>query len=313
MTKRSVNRHFISSVIAREPACPVGRVRPWQSPKSEHETASCLAVTFRNVIKALLLSLVIISCSPQTEKLTIATAANMQFAMNALVEAYETETGTQCEIILGSSGKLTAQIQEGAPYDLFFSADTKFPEALQASGNTIGEPVIYAQGQLVLWSMKENLLVSLDQLSSKEVSYIALANPKTAPYGLAAEQVLKRLNLYETNESKFVFGESISQVNQFIISQAAEMGFTAKSVVLSPNMSSKGNWITIPDSLHAPINQAMVILRNERSMTDEAQRFMEFVLSEKGKALLQKFGYKTPPSKPFPTEERLLCLLVVTA
>lgn len=124
-----------------------------------------------------LLVLAIFSCSPKSS-LTIATAANMQFAMSALVEAYEAETGTDCEIILGSSGKLTAQIQQGAPYDLFFSADTKFPEALQASGNTIGEPVIYAQGQLVLWSMKENLLVSLDQLSSKEVSHTALANPK---------------------------------------------------------------------------------------------------------------------------------------
>lgn len=239
------------------------------------------------------LSLIIFTyCSNNNSSLTIATAANMQFAMNALVEAYESETGTECEIILGSSGKLTAQIQQGAPYDLFFSADMKFPEALQASGNTIGEPVVYAQGQLVLWSMKENLLVSLDQLSSEEVSHIALANPKTAPYGLAAEQVLKRLNLYEANESKFVFGESISQVNQFIISEAAEMGFTAKSVVLSPNMSDQGNWITIADSLHSPINQAMVILKNDRGLGKEAEAFATFVKSEKGLSILRNFGYK---------------------
>lgn len=240
-----------------------------------------------------LLVLVIFSCSPKENTLTIATAANMQFAMNALVEAFESETGTKCEIILGSSGKLTAQIQEGAPYDLFFSADTKFPETLRASGNTVGEPVIYAQGQLVLWSLKENPLVSLDQLSSDEVSHIALANPKTAPYGLAAEQMLKQLNLYERIESKLVFGESISQVNQFIISQAAEMGFTAKSVVLSPNMSDQGSWISIADSLYTPINQAMVLLKNDRTLTDEAQKFVEFVLSQQGKTILQRFGYKT--------------------
>lgn len=237
--------------------------------------------------------MVVNSCNNTEFKLTIATAANMQFAMNALVEAYEAETGTDCEIILGSSGKLTAQIQEGAPYDLFFSADTKFPEALQASGNTIGEPVIYAQGQLVLWSMKENWLVSLDHLGSEEVSHIALANPKTAPYGLAAEQTLKDLNLYEALKSKFVFGESISQVNQFIISQAAEVGFTAKSVVLSPNMSKQGNWVSLPDSLYAPINQAMVILQNDRNLDAEARKFVEFVLSEKGQGILQRFGYKT--------------------
>jgi len=279
-------------VITRKLACR-GRARPWQSPISEKETASYLAVTFRKLLCALLLTLVFAGCSQRKNALTIATAANMQFAMNALVEAHEAETGANCEIILGSSGKLTAQIQEGAPYDLFFSADTKFPEALKASGNTIGEPVIYAQGQLVLWSMKENWLVSLDQLCSEEVSHIALANPKTAPYGLAAEQMLKRLNLYEPNEAKFVFGESISQVNQFIISQAAEIGFTAKSVVLSPAMSTQGNWITIADSLYSPINQGMVMLQNHRNLTDAAQKFMEFVLSEKGKAVLQRFGYKT--------------------
>ncbi|NVK35458.1 MAG: molybdate ABC transporter substrate-binding protein [Rhodobacteraceae bacterium] len=216
----------------------------------------------------------------------------MQFAMNALVEAYETETGTNCEIILGSSGKLTAQIQQGAPYDLFFSADTKFPETLQASGNTIGEPVIYTQGQLVLWSMKENLLVSIDQLSSNEVSHIALANPKTAPYGLAAEQVLKELNLYNALEPKLVFGESISQVNQFIISQAAEIGFTAKSVVVSPNISDKGNWITVADSLHSPINQAMIVLKNDRGLEKEAESFTAFVRSVKGLSILRQFGYQ---------------------
>lgn len=279
------NETQIPFVIARE-------ARPWQSPKLENGTASFLAVTFWKLFLILLLGLVLASCSPKKNTLTIATAANMQFAMNALVEAYEAETGTQCEIILGSSGKLTAQIQQGAPYDLFFSADTKYPEALKASGNTVGEPIIYAQGRLVLWSMKENLLISIDQLSSNEVSHIALANPKTAPYGLAAEQVLKELNLYNAVEPKLVFGESISQVNQFIISQAAEIGFTAKSVVVGPNISDKGNWITIADSLHSPINQAMVILKNDRGLEKEAESFTAFVRSEKGLSILRQFGYQ---------------------
>ena len=276
----------IPYVIARE-------ARPWQSPTSEKKTTSCLAVTFWKQLSTILLFLVVASCSPKKNTLTIATAANMQFAMNALVEAYEAETGTECEIILGSSGKLTAQIQEGAPYDLFFSADTKFPEALKESGKTIGAPIIYAQGQLVLWSIKEGRLLSLDLLRSSKISYVALANPKTAPYGYAAEEVLKKLNLYDQIKDKLVFGESISQVNQFVFTEAADVGFTSKSVVLSPNMSDRGNWITIADSLHSPINQAMVMLQSDRNLTNEAQKFVEFVLSEKGKALLQKFGYKT--------------------
>lgn len=279
------NEGQIPFVIARE-------ARPWQSPKSEHETASCLAVTFWKQLSTILLFLVVAGCSPKKSSLTIATAANMQFAMNALVEAYESETGTECEIILGSSGKLTAQIQQGAPYDLFFSADTKFPETLQASGNTVAEPVIYAQGQLVLWSIRDDTPVSIDLLNSPEVSYIAIANSKTAPYGLAAEEVLNKLGVYSEIKDKLVFAESISQVNQFIFTEAAEIGFTAKSVVLSPNMSGRGNWITIADSLHSPINQAMVILKNDRGLGKEAEAFATFVRSEKGLSILRNFGYR---------------------
>lgn len=243
---------------------------------------------------------VTVGCSLSPEKLTIATAANMQFAMNALVEAYEAETGTQCEIILGSSGKLTAQIQEGAPYDLFFSADMKFPEALKATGNTIGEPIIYAQGQLVLWTSRKSPLNRVTEITGKETNHIALANPKTAPYGEAAIQVLRNLDLYGMVNSKLVYGESISQVNQFVLSGAAEYGFTAKSVVLSPNMFDYSNWIAIADSLHSPINQSMVVIKNERGLQSQAQRFTEFVLSEKGQAILQQYGYKQPPSFPIP-------------
>lgn len=247
-----------------------------------------------------LLILAIFSCSTKENTLTIATAANMQFAMNALVEAYESETGTECEIILGSSGKLTAQIQEGAPYDLFFSADMKFPEALMASGNANSEPIIYAQGQLVLWTSRKSPLHSVIEIIRKETNHIALANPKTAPYGEATIQVLRNLDFYEMVNSKLVFGESISQVNQFVLSGAAEYGFTAKSVVLSPNMLEYNNWIDIADSLHTPINQSMIVIENNRELESQAERFVEFVLSQKGQVILQQYGYKQPPSIPIP-------------
>ncbi|HEY9117203.1 MAG TPA: molybdate ABC transporter substrate-binding protein [Roseivirga sp.] len=240
-----------------------------------------------------LLILILFGCTKQESSLTIAAAANMQFAMEALAEAYAEESGTKIEVILGSSGKLTAQIQQGAPYDLFFSADLKYPNALLESGNTNEDPVIYAQGILVLWSMKYNMPVALEQISSNEVKHIALANPKTAPYGIAAEEVLKNMGLYAELEERLVFGESISQVNQFVTSEAAEMGFTAQSVVVSPSMLEQGNWIDIPDSLYSPIQQAAVILKNDRGQGKEAKAFVDFVLSEKGQVILNKFGYKT--------------------
>jgi molybdate transport system substrate-binding protein len=216
----------------------------------------------------------------------------MQFAMKALAEAYTAETGQQVELVVSSSGKLTAQIREGAPYDLFFSADTKYPQAIYETGGGSSSPVTYASGQLVLWSTSKNIQVSIDQLTNNEVKHIAIANPRTAPYGTAAVEVLKQLELFDAVKDKLVYGESISQVNQFIISQAAEMGFTAKSVVLSPNMSDQGNWITIADSLHPPINQAMVVLKNDRGLEKEAEAFAAFVGSEKGLSIMRSFGYK---------------------
>lgn len=240
-----------------------------------------------------LLILIIFGCTSQEGSLNVATAANMQFAMEALAEAYSEEPGTKIDVILGSSGKLTAQIQQGAPYDLFFSADLKYPNALVESGNTTEDPVVYAEGIIVLWSMKYNMPVALEQITSSEVKHIALANPKTAPYGIAAEEVLKNMGLYEELYDRLVFGESISQVNQFITAEAAEMGFTSQSVVVSPNMLEKGNWIDIPDSLYSPIQQAVVILKNDRGQSKEAKAFVEFVLSETGKGILNKFGYKT--------------------
>jgi len=232
------------------------------------------------------------SCTQNKKsKLTIATAANMKFAMQEMVEEFQDETGVECEIIVGSSGKLTAQVKEGAPYDLFVSADMKFPNILFESGLTMGKPQIYAYGSLVIWTMNTQLKADFKTFSKKQVNHIALANPKTAPYGRAAVEVLKKKNLFDTMNSKFVFGESIAQTNQFIISYVAEIGFTSKSIVLSPNMKGKGNWKDVDSSLYSPIKQGVVILKNRDQNIKEAKSFKEFLFSDKGKEILNKFGY----------------------
>ena len=244
----------------------------------------------------LLLSIIVFSffssCNhSEEESLNIATAANMQFAMEALVEAFEEKTKIDCEIILSSSGKLTAQIKEGAPYDVLISANMKFPNKLFTDSLTQGKPEIYAYGKLVLWSTLENFTPSIQKLTDPKIKHIALANPKTAPYGEAAIELLQKLNLYKKLKDQLVFGESISQTNQFITSQAAEIGFTAKAVVLSPRLKDLGTWIELEENTYQPIEQGIVILKNRPSQIEKAKQFHTFIFSKEGQDILEQYGY----------------------
>ncbi len=226
-----------------------------------------------------------------SEKLTIATAANMRFAMNALVEAFAAQTGIACEIVVASSGKLTAQIAQGAPFDLFVSADMKYPETLYVQGLTVAAPEVYAYGKLVLWSATDAGQPSLDILTAKAIQRIAMANPKTAPYGRAAQEVITNIGQYDALKDKLVYGESISQTSQFILSGAAAMGFTAKSVVLSPDVMGKGRWIEIDPSLYSPIEQGVVMVNQHPEKLDKARLFKAFLFGEQGQSILTQYGY----------------------
>lgn len=227
----------------------------------------------------------------EPHKITIATAANMQFAMEKLTNEFTKQTGIKCELVISSSGKLTAQIKEGAPYDVFIAANMKYPEEIYNSGLAENQPQIYAYGKLVLWSMVEGIEVSLELLQENSIHHIALANPKTAPYGLAATEVLNHHSIYKKVESKLVFGESIAQTNQFITSKSAEIGFTAMSVVLSPEMKDKGKWIEIDKSTYTPIEQGVVVVKHNEHSNKSAIKFYEFLFSEKAKDILTNFGY----------------------
>lgn len=236
-----------------------------------------------------LIFLTLFSCSQQSDTLTIATAANIQYAMKEFSQAFEQETGTATDLVISSSGKLTAQITAGAPYDIFFSADLSYPEKLAQSGLTEGNASTYAYGQLVLWTTIPDKSITLENLETEK--RIALGNPKTAPYGKAAEEFLRYMKLIPLVNEKLIFGESISQVNQFITTQNASVGFTSKSSVIA-NSRFGGQWIAVPDSLYAPIAQAMVVLKNDRNMSASAKAFADYVLSPKGQIILNRFGYK---------------------
>lgn len=226
------------------------------------------------------------------KSLTIAVAANMQFAMNKLVAAFETKTGTECSLIIGSSGKLTAQIIQGAPFDVFVSANMKYPDEIHKNGLAAVTPKVYAYGQLVLWSANAKQNLSYESMESDSINHIAIANPKVAPYGMAAEQVLKQLKLLPKLREKLVFGESIAQTNQFITTQSAELGFTAMSVVLSSDLKKVGRWIPIDPSLHKPIEQGVVVMKqNQATQVEKALTFYDFLSTPEAKSILEKFGY----------------------
>ena len=232
------------------------------------------------------------SCSDSSEKkITIATSANMQFVMKELVEDFKLRTNIDCDLIIASSGKLTAQIVEGAPYNLFVAANLMYPEHIHNQGLTAKTPEIYAYGKLVLWSVKPSFSPALDLLDQEVVEKIAIANPQTAPYGEAAIEVLKKNHLFDSVKEKLVYGESIAQTNQFIVTGAATVGFTSLSVVRSELMRNKGSWIPIEEADYQPIAQGVVIINQDQMQDRLSEEFYNYLFSEEAGEILEDFGY----------------------
>lgn len=228
------------------------------------------------------------------QRITIAVAANVQYAMDELKTEFKKETGIDVSVVIGSSGQLTAQIKEGAPYDLFISADMKYPLSLYDNKNAVDSPRVYAEGSLVIWTMNNNIRFDneLSALLSRTISRIALANPRTAPYGIAAVEVMKYFGIYDKLKNKLIYGESIASTNQFIYSKSVEAGFTAKSVVLSPRMKGKGVWMEIEHKAYKSIKQGCVILKyGYNNHRKESKKFYNFLFSAKAKNILSNFGY----------------------
>jgi len=246
-------------------------------------------------MKKTVLSLLFSALALNAGEIKVALAANVGYAIEPLKKAfYELNPQTKIEVVLGSSGKLTAQIRNGAPYELFLSADMKYPEALYQEKVAVTEPVIYAQGALAYLSVKQrDFTQGIDLLKSEDILKIAIANPKTAPYGTAAVEAMKNAKLYEAVKDKFVYGESISQTVTYAMT-AADIGFIAKSSFFSPQLAQfkQGiNWIEVDEKLYTPIDQGMVILKKGEG-NDEAKAFYDFMLSEKAREILINYGYR---------------------
>ena len=238
----------------------------------------------------------VLPLSAMAGELTLAAAANVQFTLEELKAEFTKETGIELKTVIGSSGKLTAQIENGAPFDVFMSADMDFPKRLYTDGVTLNEPKIYAYGYLVLWTLKDaDLSKGVLGLTDSAVRKIAIASPKAAPYGRQAVNAMKHSGLYPGITSKLVYGESIAQTNQFITTQAVDVGFTAKSIVLAPNMKDKGKWVDVDPQSYEPIAQGVVILKySQKNHSAEAQKFYDFLFSVTAQEIFKKYGYKLP-------------------
>jgi len=230
------------------------------------------------------------------EALNIAVAANVRYAFDELEAAFRRETGIEATGVFASSGKLTAQIMNGAPFDVFLSADLEYPDRLHRAGYAADPPAIYAYGALVLWTLTGlDLTPGVQALAAPGVARVAYANPRLAPYGRAAEEALAYYGILDAVRAKAVSGESISQVNQYIHSRNVDAGFTAKAVVRSPAMRGAGRWIEVPRDAYRPIAQGAVVLKHGAdTAAGDCARFVEFLASAPARAILADYGYTLP-------------------
>ena len=238
--------------------------------------------------------MVSISWAQEKNKVNVAAAANLDVVLNEIKGEFVKENpGIEVNIILGSSGKLTSQIINGADFDLFMAADMSYPQQVESKGYALTKTVFYAAGKLILFS-KNNLDLSkgLSALLDSKVEHIAIANPKLAPYGRASMQAIENAKL-KGIESKIVYSENINQTAEYALI-AADAGFIAKSLLYSPKMKGyniKGKyWIDVDSSLYEPINQGMILLKNS-GKNPAAKKFYDFIFSKSVKAIFEKYGY----------------------
>lgn len=229
------------------------------------------------------------------ESLTVAAASDLKFAMAEVVEQFRTEhPGDKINVVYGSSGKFYTQIVNGAPFDMYFSADIAYPRKLEAEGQTAGPTRPYALGRLVLWSLKLELgNTALNDLPSAPLRKFAIANPQHAPYGLRAKEALQDQGAWAALQSKLVLGENIAHTAQFIDSGAADAGIVALALVLSPTMEGKGAWTLIPAEWHEPLEQGFAITARAAD-NPLATAFADYMASEPARTIMRRYGFVLP-------------------
>ncbi|HTL98095.1 MAG TPA: molybdate ABC transporter substrate-binding protein [Holophagaceae bacterium] len=247
-------------------------------------------------LRAALLTLAALSAPAQT--LRVAAAASLHGALDEAASSFEAaHAGVKVQISYGASGSLAAQIQQGAPFDLFLAADMDYPAKAAANGHGRGAVFTYAEGRLTLWARKDLGLdpakLGLALLKDPRVVHIAVADPKLAPYGAASEAALRSAGLWETLQPKLVFGSNIGQAAQYLQTDAAEAGFIAAPEAMRGDLAAKGLAWTVPEALHAPLIQGGVPLSNGAA-PQAADAFAAYLRGGSGQAVLARYGFGKP-------------------
>jgi molybdate transport system substrate-binding protein len=249
----------------------------------------------RQLAIALFLVLWTVFCKAQ--EITVAAAADLQFAMEDVATRFQKETGKSVRLIYGSSGNFFQQLQNGAPFDMFFSANVDYPKKLEAAGLTEPDTYYqYATGKIVVWvrnDSKLDLSSSVGSVLDPSIKKIAIANPQHAPYGQAAVAAMKKENIYDRVADKFVLGENISQTASFVVSGSADIGIIALSLALAPTMKDKGRYAEIRTDEYPPIEQACVVLKSSKQK-DVAKAFLNYVKSPAVSDLFRGYGFAVP-------------------
>jgi molybdate transport system substrate-binding protein len=238
------------------------------------------------------------------QEITVAAAADLQFAMQDVAARFQKETGKTVKLTYGSSVNFFQQVQNGAPFDMFFSANLDYPKQLEDAGLTEpGSYYQYARGKIVIWVPNESnldLKSGMKALLDPSVKKIAVANPQHAPYGQAAVAAMQKENVYDKVKDKFVLGENISQTASFVVSGAADVGIVALSLAVSPNMKDRGRYADVPAADYPPIEQACVILRSSKNK-GTATEFLSFIKTAAVADTLKQYGFdvaNTSDTKP---------------
>jgi len=235
------------------------------------------------------------SASAWAEDVVIAAASDLKFALEDIKTAYlAAHPDDKVDITFGSSGKLSTQIEQGAPFDLFFSADIKYPKQLEEAKQAASDVKPYALGRIVLWSnTRDASQLTLESLKDEKFKHIAIADPSHAPYGKRAEEALTASKLWDTVKPKLVFGENIAQTAQFIESGNADIGVIALSLALNPELSKQGGYHLIDDKLHEPLEQAFIVTAHGKDNV-AAQRFADYMQQAEARTLMVKYGFVLP-------------------
>ncbi|WP_018934628.1 molybdate ABC transporter substrate-binding protein [Thioalkalivibrio sp. ALJ24] len=250
-------------------------------------------LVFASLIIALFL-LLAPSAAHANDTLTIAAASDLRFALDEIIEEYEREHPDDAvRVTYGSSGRMTTQIMNGAPYDVFFSADIAYPQKLRAEGHAVTEPEVYAIGRIVLWSNRMDASeLTLEDLTRDDIRRVAIASPTHAPYGVRAMEALKSAGVWDELQPKIVNGDNIAQTARMVQAGGAEIGVIALSLAEFPDLAEHPHYL-IDDALHEPLTQGFIITRRGEDNAT-AHRFAGFMGRDTARDIMRRYGFVMP-------------------